>query len=168
MRTIKEIRGMSGLSRAEFSRAYHIPLRSLENWETGQRECPSYLPLLLERAVIEDNASAPTCKIYKEHAIIKELGACYYQLLKILNGRHGDVNNPYPNAEIYPTRYFTMVLGKCMSLGMPAALNDRIGLLMDFIDPDDWADSMTKPCPLELRSYFYLGMDSGKYGEKES
>lgn len=167
MKTIKEIREMSGLSRAGFSRTYHIPLRSLENWEAGQRECPSYLPLLLERVVTEDNASNPTCEIYKEQSLIKELGACYYQLLKILNNHHHEVNNPYPNAEIFPTRYFTMALTRCMSLGIPNALNDRIGLLIDFIDADDWADSMIKPCPLELRPYFDLGMELEKCSERK-
>lgn len=52
--TIKEIRARSGMSRAEFSRKYSIPIRTLENWEGGARKCPPYLEKLLERAVRED------------------------------------------------------------------------------------------------------------------
>lgn len=52
--TIKEIREFSGLSRAEFSRKYNIPVRSLEDWEAGRRKCPEYLPQLLERVVKMD------------------------------------------------------------------------------------------------------------------
>ena len=56
--TIQEIRIMSGLNRAEFSRKYEIPVRSLENWESGARKCPDYVIKLLERVVkneIESN-----------------------------------------------------------------------------------------------------------------
>lgn len=49
--TIKEIREYSGLSRAEFSRKYDIPVRSLENWESEARSCPEYLVRLLAKAV---------------------------------------------------------------------------------------------------------------------
>ena len=51
---IDEIRSISGLSRAEFSRRYEIPVRSLENWESGVRKCPGYVEKLLERCVRED------------------------------------------------------------------------------------------------------------------
>lgn len=54
MKTIKEIRELSGLSRASFSRTYHIPIRSLEDWEARRRKCPDYIPFLLERVVKED------------------------------------------------------------------------------------------------------------------
>ena len=40
--TIKEMRLLLQVSRTEFSRQYHIPLRTLEDWE------------LLERGVKED------------------------------------------------------------------------------------------------------------------
>lgn len=54
MKTVKEIREYAGISRAEFSRKYNIPLRSIENWEAGKRNCPVYLVELLERVVLED------------------------------------------------------------------------------------------------------------------
>lgn len=57
MLTIKEIRRLSGLSQAEFSKKYNIPQRNIERWEsTGKShsECPNYVKELLERAVRED------------------------------------------------------------------------------------------------------------------
>lgn len=52
--SISEMRQYLKISRAEFSRRYHIPLRTLENWESSTNQCPEYVLKLLERAVIED------------------------------------------------------------------------------------------------------------------
>ena len=52
--TIKEIREYLGVSRAEFSRRYHIPTRTLDDWEKGKRTPPPYVVELLERVVKED------------------------------------------------------------------------------------------------------------------
>ena len=52
--TIKEMRDLLGASRAEFSRRYKIPIRSLENWESSTNKPPEYLIELLERAIVED------------------------------------------------------------------------------------------------------------------
>lgn len=46
--TIKEIRELTGLTQKDFSDKYHIPKRSIENWETGSRSCPIYVLELLE------------------------------------------------------------------------------------------------------------------------
>ena len=51
---MKEIRSLTGLSQAKFGNKYGIPKRSIENWESGETECPSYLIDLLERVVKED------------------------------------------------------------------------------------------------------------------
>lgn len=51
---IKEMRELLGISRAEFSRRYGIPLRTLENWESGKRTPPPYVINLLERIIKED------------------------------------------------------------------------------------------------------------------
>ena len=50
-----EMREHLKISRAEFSRRYNIPLRTLENWESGKSKCPDYVRQLLERAVLEDS-----------------------------------------------------------------------------------------------------------------
>lgn len=49
-----EMREHLKISRAEFSRRYNIPIRTLENWESGKSKCPDYVKQLLERAVLED------------------------------------------------------------------------------------------------------------------
>ena len=54
MRTAKEIRKLSELSQTQFSEKYSIPVQTLRHWEQGQRKCPEYVLLLLERAVTED------------------------------------------------------------------------------------------------------------------
>lgn len=50
------IRKMTKLTQAAFSKKYGIPKRSIENWESGKRECPEYVLDLLERVVKEDFA----------------------------------------------------------------------------------------------------------------
>ena len=52
--TIKELRDLLNVSRAEFSRRYGIPSRTLEDWERGKRTPPPYVVTLLERVVTED------------------------------------------------------------------------------------------------------------------
>lgn len=52
-----EIRKILGVSRAEFSRRYGIPIRTLENWDAGVRKPPDWLLKLLERVVREDKES---------------------------------------------------------------------------------------------------------------
>ena len=52
---VKEMRALLGISRAEFSRKYDIPVRTLEDWECKKRTPPSYVLSLLERAVVEDS-----------------------------------------------------------------------------------------------------------------
>lgn len=52
------IRAILGISRAEFCRRYHIPVRSLENWDRGIQDPPVYVYELLERAVREDAKKA--------------------------------------------------------------------------------------------------------------
>ena len=148
---IKEIRESTGLSQAKFSDKYGIPLRSLENWESRKRNCPPYLISLLRRVVQEDTREV-SC--YSAE-ILRELGYCYNALLHILN-KAG--NNPYPNAEIFPVKYFVMLLPRAMTIGIPSELNDRIALMMSFLDVNDWESSMNIPVPMEMRMYFFAGM----------
>ena len=51
---VSEMRELLNESRAAFSRRYNIPIRTLENWESGKSKCPEYVRELLERAVKED------------------------------------------------------------------------------------------------------------------
>ncbi len=159
--SIREIREKTGMSRAEFSRVYNIPVRTLEDWEAEKRKCPDYVVSLLQRVVNDDVDNTMTFKLYANKELMKELGSCYQALLKVMN--HNQFNgrephNPYPNADIFPTRYFTMILPRAMSIGIPDELNERIANLMNFIDEEDWAESMSKPCPAEARMFFDIGM----------
>lgn len=48
---IKNIRLQTGLSQTKFAEVFRIPCRTLENWESGSRVPPSYIPDLLQAAV---------------------------------------------------------------------------------------------------------------------
>ena len=52
--TATEIRKLTELSRIAFCRKYGIPLRTMEDWESGKNKPADYLLALLERAVKED------------------------------------------------------------------------------------------------------------------
>lgn len=161
MNAIKEIRESMGMSRAEFSRVYNIPVRTLEDWEADKRKCPEYVVSLLRRVTNEDAENTKAFKLYSNNELMKELGACYRELLNVMNrnqfnGR--EPHNPYPDADIFPTKFFTMILPQAMRVGIPDVLNERIAVLMSFVDPEDWADSMSRPCPAEARMFFDIGM----------
>lgn len=56
IKTIKEIRTELGMTRAEFSEKFHIPLRNVGHWELD-RNPPSYLiPLLLDLIAYQEKA----------------------------------------------------------------------------------------------------------------
>lgn len=91
---IKDIREATGLSRAEFSRTYGIPVRTLENWETGIRRCQDYIINLLQRVTQEDvNNTDLSCY---DPDMLKELGYLYNAMVDLLGG-----HNPYPCADVF-------------------------------------------------------------------
>ena len=45
--SIKEAREQCGLSRAEMSRLFEIPVRTLEEWDAGRRTPPPYVEKLI-------------------------------------------------------------------------------------------------------------------------
>ena len=51
---LKEMRKLLGLSQAAFGKKYNIPVRTIEQWESGRRKAPIYVLELLERVVTED------------------------------------------------------------------------------------------------------------------
>lgn len=48
---MKRIRAASGLSQAAFAKAYGIPRRTIENWESGSNTAPEYVLKLLAYVV---------------------------------------------------------------------------------------------------------------------
>lgn len=49
------MRKLLGLSQASFGDRYNIPVRTIQDWESGRRKAPIYVLELLERVVIEDS-----------------------------------------------------------------------------------------------------------------
>jgi DNA-binding transcriptional regulator YiaG len=41
--TIREILNTTGMTQVALSKRFDIPLRTVQNWATGQRECPVYI-----------------------------------------------------------------------------------------------------------------------------
>lgn len=57
MNQIREIRKSTGLSQTEFGkRLGGIPLRTIQNWESGARACPPYVVELIAYRVEHDEA----------------------------------------------------------------------------------------------------------------
>ena len=56
MKTIKEIREMTGLSQRQFAECYHIKLRNIQNWEQGSRRAPESVCYLLECLIEKEMA----------------------------------------------------------------------------------------------------------------
>lgn len=49
--TIKQSREAANLTRAEMAKRYGIPLRTLEDWESGRRKPPEYVRELVIAAL---------------------------------------------------------------------------------------------------------------------
>lgn len=43
MMTIREILTATGMTQKALAERFDIPLRTIQNWATGQRECPIYI-----------------------------------------------------------------------------------------------------------------------------
>ena len=41
--TFKELRNQSRMNMTQFSKYFGIPYRTIQSWECGERQCPSYL-----------------------------------------------------------------------------------------------------------------------------
>lgn len=46
--TIKELRKATGMTQKAFAEYFGIPHRTIQNWEGGQNDCPTYLLELIE------------------------------------------------------------------------------------------------------------------------
>ncbi|MBO4903396.1 MAG: helix-turn-helix domain-containing protein [Lachnospiraceae bacterium] len=51
---VRELRKQLGDTQGEFARRYHIPFRTVQNWETGTRKPPEYILDLLQHRIRED------------------------------------------------------------------------------------------------------------------
>ena len=53
MKTICELRKITGLSQSQFAEKYHINIHNVRNWEQGRRNCLPWVQYLLERVITE-------------------------------------------------------------------------------------------------------------------
>ncbi|MCC8105981.1 MAG: helix-turn-helix domain-containing protein [Clostridiales bacterium] len=62
---IREMRIRLGDTQSEFAERYHIPFRTIQNWETGVRKPPEYMLNLLERRIQSDLVNKKTVNLPK-------------------------------------------------------------------------------------------------------
>lgn len=62
---IREMRTQLGDTQSEFAKRYHIPFRTVQNWETGVRKPPEYIMALLEQRIKEDLVNRKTISLPK-------------------------------------------------------------------------------------------------------
>ncbi len=63
--TIREMRTKLGYTQSEFAARYHIPFRTVQNWETGLRKPPEYIVGLLEERIRGDLVNRRTATLPK-------------------------------------------------------------------------------------------------------
>lgn len=56
----KEIREASGMSQVQFSREFNIPIRTVQSWEYGERQCPEYVLELIRYKLDAENGEEKT------------------------------------------------------------------------------------------------------------
>ena len=62
---IREMRTRLGDTQSEFAARYHIPFRTVQNWETGLRKPPEYIMSLLESRIRDDLVNRKTATLPK-------------------------------------------------------------------------------------------------------
>lgn len=70
---IREMRQKLGCTQIDFAKRYHIPFRTIQNWELGNRKPPEYIIDLLERQIDEDLINRKTIILPKYDPRKKDL-----------------------------------------------------------------------------------------------
>lgn len=70
---IRKMRACLGDTQSEFAARYHIPFRTIQNWEAGIRKPPEYMINLLENRIQEDLVNRKTVVLPKDTARKKNL-----------------------------------------------------------------------------------------------
>lgn len=92
MKTIKELRAITGLSQSEFAKKYDIPVKTLQNWECGLSHPTTYLLKLIASTldnklikIIGDNKKENTVYYYDENKkiIYDKKGNCLSATINI-------------------------------------------------------------------------------------
>lgn len=72
---IKDLRAVTGWTQKAFADYFHIPLRTLQNWEGGQRKAPEYLLELIEYKLIKEGLMLSHLEVYNLSTSIKVIPA---------------------------------------------------------------------------------------------
>ncbi len=72
---LRDLRKSLGDTQAEFAHRYHIPFRTIQNWETGVNTPPAYLEKMLQRQVRADLINRRQYKLPVWNASAKRLPA---------------------------------------------------------------------------------------------
>lgn len=80
---IKSARLKRGFSRREVCEWLEIPLRTLENWETGQRKCPVYVENLIIEKILRDSPQEDSHESIREITVLR-IDICKNNLYRIL------------------------------------------------------------------------------------
>lgn len=154
---VKEMITALNITKAEFSRRYDIPLRTIENWCAETSKCPDYVLNMLEEKVMNDTKESKQSTVYTKETA-KLMGEVYNGLLHVMNKRG---NDPYPQ-ESYrvPFRCIIRLLPRATSLGLPEKLNKKITELMEYYDPSDVDVLMKQSMPNEFVLNYELGKKS--------
>lgn len=159
---IKEMRIAAGLSRAEMSKEFEIPIRTLENWESGTRKPPDWAVKM-----ITERLKSMKKDLYTQENLYL-MGEAYHLLLLDLKKSTDTIQDPYSQiSDIYPFKCITMILPRVTSIGMSKITNVKVAQLMELIDPDDVNALMITPTPKELRMNWWMGFSKYKKINRE-
>lgn len=61
-KTFREVRALSGLTQAKFSDLFHIPKRTIEDWDSGKRAIAPYQLDMIKYILINEGIVAPIDK----------------------------------------------------------------------------------------------------------
>ena len=85
---------------------------------------------------------------------MEKMGEIYHSLLYVMNKQGHD---PYSGtSDIFPFKCFALILPRAKQIGIPAALERKIGAALESVDVDDMKN-MNEPCPMELRMNWWKG-----------
>lgn len=77
--TIKELRAATKMTQTEFGEYLNIPMRTIQNWEGGQRSCPEYVVELIKYKIEKEEVTMKAKRTFEEFLqIIHSMGYAEY------------------------------------------------------------------------------------------
>ena len=70
---IKELRQSTGMTQTEFGDYLNIPMRTIQNWEGGQRSAPEYVVKLIEYKLLKERLIMTNAELKKNGTLIEEV-----------------------------------------------------------------------------------------------